>query len=331
MSAFGSFGRGIVRVAPLLAAVAFLVVMGWLGTRGQGPLGQIDALRSVGGLPPATTPGTRTGADGPDGTVVPSDGSFSGIPTEPGLCATWVQSVVESDRATHRVACADPHLLEVAATFEIDGTPYGETGPTDREWLGAPSDRCDELIEAYLGYPLDERGRFQPNLFHPVDADWRRGDRTVICGISVPEVPPAGEPIDETLEPTTGKVAGADQTFLFPTGTCIEGGEPTAYRSVPCDGPHVFEIVGATEVAVPAGDPYPGADAIAALTADGCRALAESIYGGPLPPDITTSVAEPAASSWEAGTRTVSCFLASVGPDGAPVEVGAPLRAPAGG
>src|SRR5262249_48908140 len=134
-------GRGARRYAPLLLAVAIVALVVGLGMRGIGPLGKGDAVRRLGGREPvssetAATGSTTTTTRDPSTSSTSTSLDVRGMSYDAGSCITWSQdaSRTDPDRVTKEVDCTEPHLFEVTTHYEIDGTPYGEDGPTDAEW-----------------------------------------------------------------------------------------------------------------------------------------------------------------------------------------------------
>ena len=325
----GRTRRTLRRYAPLLLAAAIVVVAVGFGSRGQGPLGQVDPIRKLGGLAPADP--TASG-DGSDGNTTATDYSLSGVQGQPGTCMTWNQAterapLAPESRDVDVVPCEDEHIFEAAATFQIDGTPYADTGPTDAEWYVIIDDQCRHRVEEYLGGELDDHGRYRATALTPTEKGWKVGDRRVLCGVggsgSVTDAIPDG--VDP---PLWGKANVADQWELTPVGTCYEGSSVTDWGDVvDCAGPHTTEVVGSTDLSMLEG-PYPGRDGIRGAADGLCRGVAESVYGAPLPREVGVSWSVIAEVSWDLGFRQVECLM-GLQDDTGWISVTGPLRAPA--
>jgi hypothetical protein len=331
-------GRWLRRYAPLLAAAAIVVVAVGFGARGQGPLGQIDAVRRLGGedvaeAPPATTAPTTTAAP----TTTPGDPAITGDPATsttsttitlrnvtdaPGDCLTWDQTPGgPGNRASTTVPCDSEHLFEVTGAFEIDGAPYGPQGPTEAEWEAVQEAECRPRAAAHLGYELDPHGRFWPSSIQPTPEGWSAGQRRVVCGISAHATTALAVAFGQST-PFVGVVAGADQTFLYPVGTCLGGPDVVPGENlgtlVDCAEPHTVEIVGTADV-ISLGPAHPGGQAIAGHVDEACRRAAEAVYGGPLLAGIDSGNMTIEDTSWNAGQRLTECILFASGPDGRPM------------
>jgi hypothetical protein len=205
----------------------------------------------------------------------------------------------------------------VSSAYEIDGSPYGPDGPVDAEWDAVRDGECVKRAEAFLGYRLDQRGRFQSAMIVPLPEGWRAGDRTVVCGIGAfRPTRNDGLPLQYRL-PFVGAVEGVEQAWYWGTGTCLGSstGALTSGESVPCEGPHLLEVVGTVDLSW-IGDTYPGEDFINEAAKDPCLAVAQQVYGGSLPPNVGYGSLDLVESSWAAGRRVIECTIGRSGPDG---------------
>lgn len=311
-----------------------MVAVGF-GTNGQGPLGSVDTVRAWGGLDPVAedVPSASTPVTAPGTTVATSTTSttitLSVADESPGVCLVWDQTPgIPSPRRTDAVACEAEHLFEVTSAFEIDGSPYAATGPTDAEWDVVFDTECQARADAFLGYPLDPVGRFAPTAIAPTAEGWVAGDRHVLCGMSV--VPTTAETAGlDQLTPFVGMVGGADQARYIGVGTCLDVEPPVGTGApVDCLGPHGAEIVGTADVSW-LGPAYPGSAVIADAANASCLAAAQLVYGGVLPADVAFGSFEVAESSWNVGRRVVECMLGRRDATGwimspGPVRLGSP-------
>lgn len=114
---------------------------------------------------------------------------------------------------------------------------------------------------------------------------------------------------------TEREIAIADLT----EGNCLSNIEPDAvtFTHVPCATGHEAEVI---HVFVPAGDAYPGEDAIVAEAEEVCYTeVSQAIPPTLVPSDLEDLFYEysyPDATSWDAGDRTIACVLTS---DGGPL------------
>lgn len=288
---------------------------------------------AAGGSPDGST--SPTTVAGSPGSSTPTTIGLEGVVDERGTCLTWDQSLGGAGtRRSEVVDCEAEHLFEVTSAYEIDGAPYGATGPSPDQWHDLMDTECRARATAHLGYELDPRGLYLPRAVLPTPQGWAAGDRTVVCGIGQ-NWTSSGPGNEATVPAFTGRVAGASQAWVFQVGTCLGGIDEAQVQSgklgvaVTCAAPHTVEVVGLVDLSGLALD-FPGDDLVAANAMAPCQQAAEAVYGGPLPDPRMASMLPLTPADWGQGQRQVMCTLAAVDAAGSvvlspgPVRLGAP-------
>ncbi|CUU55286.1 Septum formation [Parafrankia irregularis] len=278
---------------------------------------EIDA--AAGGTPRPSSSPTTAGADRPV--------ELEQYIYATGHCYTWQQEVSTSN--VKDVPCGDRHLFEAVDDTDL-GKEYSSSAfyPRPEEWSDITTRYCSQMIDEYLGYPLDPHGRFGAGMVYPHPLGWERGDRSVTCGIMA-----GGSEADPSarLVPFEGAVRGADQAWVPAVGTCFSEGADTVIETS-CASPHSLQLIGA--VAVPGAPPGGGVPSDSWLdeqVGSRCADLAapylrtDRFESALLAPRWNTIEPE----SWRAGTRRARCYVGFVDETGAPVPVHAALPVPA--
>lgn len=224
----------------------------------------------------------------------------------PGSCLSWRQP---NEQRISKVDCAKPHLFETIAHVEL---PTGDKPPAAHVVQDLSARRCTAKAADYLGKPLDPEGKYTIGALAPNKEQWSDGQRTLVCGLR------AAAPSGKRLFEQTGSVRDADQSNVFPDGTCIamtENGAPG--DPVDCGQEHAYEIVGTVDEQQLFGDQYPDAQRQRHSLVDKCTALAKQYtsldytkFGLQLTWDTRGE------QSWKAGSRKVNCKVAAAKPDG---------------
>jgi hypothetical protein len=87
------------------------------------------------------------------------------------------------------VACDEPHMAEVFATFEVgpDDVPAGENGwPGSSELTFFAKDECQARFEGYVGESY-WTSRYDLRVIVPSFSTWDVGDRAVTCLVVDPD------------------------------------------------------------------------------------------------------------------------------------------------
>jgi hypothetical protein len=226
----------------------------------------------------------------------------------PGTCLTWTRSDA-GDLA--EVGCARPHLFEVTGAADIAAQyPPGAAFPAESAWQKAAQAGCTAGATSYLG-KLDPMGRYVVGALKPTSAQWNSGDRTLRCGLQ--RSTPSGQ-----LLSTTGTARGADQSNVYPAGTCLALVNKAAGGPVPCGDTHSYEIVGTVSLRGQFPDGYPPVGqqqtALGKLCQPIVAAYTDNANLGTYQLSATWDTIT--QQSWAAGSYQVNCEIGALLPDG---------------
>ncbi|MGN0095131.1 MAG: septum formation family protein [Corynebacterium sp.] len=225
-------------------------------------------------------------------------------------CVNWSQ---DGDIATDFavVDCASPHRFEVATREDLSQYPTSEFGPDapqpDLERQGQlTSELCEGPTRTYLDGRLDPQGRYSIVPILPPEAAWDGGDRTMLCGVAVPQA-------DGNYAEATGRAAETDQSPAEPAETCMRA-QGDAVDVADCDRPYSWQVTSVVNLGDTFDGAWPTIEQQNDHLDDVCTAAAieflgggddENLYQSTLTPFWTTLPQE----SWNAGSRTVNCAL----------------------
>jgi hypothetical protein len=232
-----------------------------------------------------------------------------------GDCVTWNEGFT-----TAVVPCTALHLMEVIGRA-TEGGGAGVSFPSKAEWDNTVELQCAPLAAPYLGYLLDEAGRFAVTDLHPSAAGWNEGEREVLCGIEAkwPGTPFPYAP--RQFLPFRGRVKGQDQAYLYGTGSCVD--LPTG--TVACSEPHLYEITGTYTISSAPTFPIDD-DGWDAAVGSGCEQPTLHYTGGRLPAGASIGWVPFFRSSWDMGRRVIECAVVRRDANGL-VEATGSLRA----
>lgn len=232
-------------------------------------------------------------------------------------CVNWTQ---EGDIATdfEVVDCATPHRFEVATREDLTQYPTSEFGPDapqpDLERQGQlTSELCEGPTRTYLDGRLDPQGRYAIVPILPPGAAWDGGDRTMLCGVAVPEA-------NGVYAEATGRAAETDQSPAEPTETCMRA-QGDSVNVTDCAEPYSWQVTSVENLGEAFDEGWPTIEEQndhldAVCTAAAIEFLGggddENLYQSTLTPFWTTLPQE----SWNAGSRTVNCALTKARDDG---------------
>jgi hypothetical protein len=312
-----------------MVLLVILIVVGGLGAAGRGPAGTFfravglsssDTKSATGPQPRPLTP--TSGEQSTTSTTLPLDyRKYS-----PGNCVTWDVSAT-GQTPTSVVPCSSPHLIEMVEGIQLKAYGRWATYPSLNGWQFLINTECAQPVNAYLGYALNANGRFYLGAIFPLERAWADGQRTLWCGI---EERTGADPSPVIGAPSafTGTVRGQDQTFLYAVGTCLPVGSTAGTFGQPtsCATPHLVEITGDVDIAGQTQSLPQNPDEWIAAIGQGCRNLAASYYGAPLPNGIEWGYLGIPQSSWDAGGRTVMCTIGQYDANNNPVAETGSLR-----
>lgn len=224
-----------------------------------------------------------------------------------GDCVEWaVDGTSQVD--TDIVDCTTPHRMQIAGKYVM---PYSEDYPAPEAWDALHVAGCLEIVEEKL-VELDPYGRFGVRTIIPTEESWANSDRTVWCGVGAASADPEARISED--------VRTADQAVHYAVGECVAVSPDQWPAVVPCDQPHHWEIVGQADFTDLAA--VPTEEEILAR----CTGPAEQYSGGGLGAPWAYSYQLLDAASWDAGTRTVPCYLAQWDAAGNQMELVGPAR-----
>jgi hypothetical protein len=226
----------------------------------------------------------------------------------PGTCLTWTRPDAANLTAAN---CAGPHLFEVTGSADISARyPAGAPFPDEQAWQQAAQASCTTSVTGYLG-KLDPNGRYTVGALKPTSGQWTSGDRTLRCGVQ--RATPAGQ-----LVPTTGTAKGADQSDVYPTGTCLALVRKAAGGPVSCSKEHAYEIVGTVSLRGKFPGGYPPVAQQQTALGTLCQPLAATYTDNANLAQYKLSVTWNTISqqSWTAGSYRVNCEIGARLPDG---------------
>jgi putative regulator of septum formation len=226
----------------------------------------------------------------------------------PGTCLTWTRS--DAGDLT-MVDCGQPHLFEVTGAADISAQyPVGAPFPDETAWQKAADAGCTAGATSYLG-KLDPMGRYLVGALKPTSAQWNSGDRSLRCGLQ--RSTPSGQ-----LVPTTGTARGADQSNVYPAGTCLALVRKAAGGPVKCGDTHSYEIVGTVSLRGQFPDGYPPVGQQQTALGKLCQPLVASYTANANLGQYQLSATWDTISeaSWAAGSYQVNCKIGALLPDG---------------
>jgi putative regulator of septum formation len=274
-------------------------------------LGGLLIAGLVTAIPVGTGPGRLAGYL--DSNPVPSTGAKSDAAfnrAKSGDCLMWPDITPESASI---VNCADDHKFEVAESVDMRTFPGSEYGPNAAPPSPAriqqiSQEQCEAAAHRYLGTKYDPNSKFTVSLLWAGDRAWRQsGERRMLCGLQLP-----GPNNQQAV--FKGKVADADQSKVWPAGTCLGVDSATNQPidvPVDCGTPHAMEITGTVNLAEKFPGALPAEPEQDGFIKDSCTKMTDA-YLAPIKLRTTTlTLIYPTVSlpSWSAGSRKVACSI----------------------
>lgn len=226
----------------------------------------------------------------------------------PHTCLTWQKPDAIDARA---VSCTQPHLFEVTEAVDLQDFGSQAAFPDPARWQQLVVQRCTQRNAQVLAHHFDPFGRFSVGAIKPSEAGWRRGDRTLRCGVQS-----AGR--TGTLFLTTGSVLAQDQSDVHPPGTCLGNDGKAVGDPIPCAGTHAIEVIGVVDLKGAFPRDYPDEAAQDRVLNTECTRLAKDFSGGPAVvanKGLTLFWETLRPESWQAGSTLVDCRLGAFLPD----------------
>ncbi len=199
--------------------------------------------------------------------------------------------------------CDEPHNGIFFGRDRLSA-PLDDDFPGAEEVGTATSQQCGELFQTHFG--VDGAG-FNYRYWRPNEQSWDAGDRQILCAIL------DDTPFEVPFDPSQYR-----RFFDLPPGTCFDlGPEETSeslrlddqVRQLPCDQPHVGQMLGSGELENPVSDPFPPDDGVLDLAGAECETLFAE-FVGISPFDSTLGNFPfwyPNESGWNDGDRRFAC------------------------
>ncbi|HWE91413.1 MAG TPA: septum formation family protein [Pseudonocardiaceae bacterium] len=242
--------------------------------------------------------------------------STSGQATDPatvaadaavGDCLMWTQNGAGDLRA---VDCGGAHVFEVTGSADLSsGYPSDAPFPDTASWQRITQQNCTGSVTTYLGR-LDPNGRFTVGALKPTGTQWSSGDRTLRCGVEIATL--------TGLVSDTGSAKGADQSTVYPEGTCLALVNGVAGGPTDCGNPHAYEIVGVVDLHQRFPGGYPAIGDQQTALASLCPPIATNYTGGAnlASYGLTLTWDTVSQESWTAGSHLVNCKVGELAPSG---------------
>ncbi|OHV35225.1 MULTISPECIES: septum formation family protein [Pseudofrankia] len=265
--------------------------------------------------------------------LTPASPTFSDLPTAVGLafqrghCYYWP--------GPDDVPCTTPHHFESTSDTPVRLSridyPDGAAYPSPTEWDTIDGKYCGPQAVEYLGYELDPFGRFRVQSIRPSEDMWNGGRRFLRCGLHtfVPVLERLGVQENEAV---TGSAKGADQSWIYPIGTCLTS-RPQSLFVADCAGPHEYLTIGNIRLPETAGGGPPSSAELNDMASPPCVFAARVALGQSfqLSPTETIGFQAIRPESWRAGSRLITCVLSYVTASGEPRSETGEQHHPAGG
>jgi Septum formation len=237
-----------------------------------------------------------------------ADGPNVAFDSPDGSCLTWPAGSMD----VSEVDCSVSHLFEVAGSVDLTAKyPSGAQFPDGTLWQKIAQGNCGPVVSSYLGGKLDAHGKYTANALNPNAQQWASGMRKIRCGLEA--AGPGGG-----LRPTTGSARTADQSPIYPVGTCLGIKDKAVSDPVPCTAAHSYEIVGIVDLKSQFPNGFPPDDQQqAALSARCVKAATDYTNGfdlGKAQLGLTWDTIK--QDSWNLGSTKVNCKVGQKLPDG---------------
>lgn len=233
-----------------------------------------------------------------------------------GSCLTWVPGANGTNTNFQTVDCAEKHRFEVSAREDLSQYPTSEFGedaaiPDMHRQEQLTAQLCVGPTVSYLNGRLDPEGRYTVSPILPPASAWKKGDRTMLCGVMVQDA------VGRSVE-TTGNATNQDQSAALPVDACVRA-EDNGTREVPCAQDHSWQITSVVNLGEKFPAAWPTIDQQNEFLNEACTEAARNYLGGDdalykstLTPFWTTLKQQ----SWDAGSRNVNCALVFGHPGG---------------
>jgi hypothetical protein len=237
------------------------------------------------------------------------------VPTwllDPGNCVA-VPDTGPDFRNVTVVPCSRPHQLEVVMN-DLRFFADFETRPAE-EWMGQEGGwACAVALTHHTGQTLDALGADTGDLdalpVFPDEQTWAAGDRALTClGLRYGADGAPATMSEAMADPAPGP---REVSYLaLDVGDCLAEEPGQTFLLVPCDEPHIGEMVLADMAFFASSDRY-APSALDARAEPVCTEAYEAYVGRPLAGDATTFWYLPTEQSWsELDDRSLLCLAST--------------------
>lgn len=209
------------------------------------------------------------------------------------------------------VDCGGPHTHEVFLVETLEDGPEAAFPEdlSDRLWPG-----CYAAFAERMGFPSSE-STLNLTLYLPDDEEWAAGERYHGCVLDQPGT-------QVVYRPLVGSVFdhADDYRWEVAVGSCFAEIDITALvlaEPVACDELHTVEAMGEVELA-PEGAAFPGRDDHVTLGDEACEGLLGEYAAQDVEDLVVIAFAFPAPvaeGEWDAGGRSVQCYVVGGSPE----------------
>ncbi|MDO4685225.1 MAG: septum formation family protein [Corynebacterium sp.] len=233
-----------------------------------------------------------------------------------GACLTWeIQN--GKLRNFEQTDCAQKHRFEVSSRENLATYPSSEFGPkaplpdvTRQAQLR--EELCKQPTVDYLQGRYDPSGRYSVAPILPPPEAWKKGDRTMLCGLQVTD--------DQgNLQLTTGRATEQDQARVAQPGECVRVDAAQATHIVDCAEAHTYEVTGIVDLATHFPNHAPSIEEQDGFLKGHCTQVGMDYIGGDdamYNSTLQTFWTTIPVNSWTGGTHTVNCSLIKANEDG---------------
>lgn len=199
------------------------------------------------------------------------------------------------------VDCSQPHTLETAKVIVTDE-------PITPDNVSEHAGACRQAFTEYVGGP-PASSRLQVHFIVADEQTQAAGSHWLRCDIMAAVDTGGSKP-----ESRTGSDKGAlSDGTPHELRACLNAppNPETKQRYVPCDEPHVAELVPEGVTLGTAGESYPGPEALETRAEQACTEL---IAATGYPDHIGTNWAYPSEQNWATGDRAGGCWVTATLP-----------------
>ncbi|MBZ8176679.1 hypothetical protein GP475_11825 [Corynebacterium poyangense] len=245
------------------------------------------------------------------------DSSTPFTTADTGSCLTWDIGRDGQVSGFEQANCQGKHRFEVASREDLAAYPSSEFGegaamPSLERQAQLREELCRAPALRYVQGKLDPTGRYSIAPILPPAEAWAHGDRTMLCGFQSTD--------DQgNAQLTTGKIVDQDQARVAQPGECLIIDEHQTLKKVDCAQDHNLETTSIVNVQQKFPDHVPTVEEQDDYLKGVCTQAGMDYLGGDDP--LYASTLQPywtplSEESWNGGSHSVNCALATGGKNG---------------